>query len=365
MKRNLLISCLLAGSLVSSCSSSHEEEILDREQAAQLKISLTSSNETFKTHNNTKIGNTSENTLTHVAFYVFKESGSLETSIAATSDEISSGDYTISCSTGNKYVYAVTNDAVLFGEVQKGTQFNNFEQMVTKAQTTSPSSPFAMVGKYGDLLELKPSTDGTTPSANFNIDVTRLVGKVTVTLGTEAASKFEIKQFKIVNANPYSNYFLQSSSYKPSDAVEPIKDNYDDYPAFNTWTDKYYIDTYDYVSAGQTAYALENWNSDPRRGNTTCLIIEGLYKGVGASGQNTFYRFNLGGKDVKWAFNRNTHYKVNISDVYEDGYKTEEEAEKPTDGKPTDPLVQDVKINATLQITPWTEKDQDHEIGKE
>lgn len=361
MKKNFLVSCLLVGTIVSSCSSNQEDDILSYEQPTKFNVSLTSSNEVLKTRSNTTKADDSESTLSHVAFYVFKESGSLETSIAATNEQINNGSYTIDCTTGKKYIYAITNDQGLFTEIKKGTQRTDFEARVTKSYLTAPISPLTMVGKYPDLLNLAPSTDGSTPSATIKIDVTRLAGKVTVKLGTEAATKFELKQFKIANANPQSNYFLQQASYKPADAVSPIPGNYTDQPAFNTWTDSYYIDNYAYVANGQTAYALENWNPDPRRGNTTCIIIQGSYKG----GADTYYRFNLGGKAVSWAFNRNTHYQVTISDVYEDGYTDEGKAEKPEDGKPTDPLVQDVKLSATLQITPWVVVNQDDEIGKE
>lgn len=365
MKRNVLFSCLLAGIITSSCTSSNEDVILEEEQATKFNVSLTCSNEKLKTRAGSEVGDASENAINHVAFYVFKESGSLETSVAAGTDQINSGNYTIDCTTGKKYVYTVTNDDVLFGKIKKGTPRNEFEAIVTEAYAQRPVSPFTMVGKYPDLLVLQPTTDESIPSASIEIDVTRLVGKVSVALGTEATAKFELTQFKIINANPYSNYFLQAKSYKSDNSVDPIPGNYDDYPAFNNWTNDYYIDNYAYVTGTQSAYALENWNQDPRRGNTTCIIIEGLYKGPGASGVSSFYRFNLGGKDVKWAFNRNTHYKVTISDVYEDGYSTEGEAEEPIDGKPVDPLVQDVKISANLTITPWTILSQDDEIGKE
>lgn len=358
MKRSFLISCLLAGTIVSSCTTNHEDEILDREQPAQFNVSITSSDVKLKT----RATDPTEEKLDHVAFYVFKKSGSLETSIAAPADQITSKKYTIDCTTGEKHVYAVTNDEALFNKIQKGTHYLDFEKMVTDIYATNPVSPFTMVGKYGETLTLKPSTDGTTVSAEIAIQVTRLVGKATVTLSTEAASKFVLNKFKIVNANPYSNYFLQSISYKPDNKVDPIPGNYESQSDFDKWTDGYYIDTYNYVSADQAAYALENWNSDPRRGNTTCLIIEGSYKGNTA----TYYRFNLGGKEAKWAFNRNTHYKVTINDVYENGYETDKDAEQPDpDGKPTDPLVQDVKLSATLSITPWVDVIQDDEIGKE
>lgn len=364
MKRNVFISCLLASMITSSCTSTQDDVILESEQDTKFSISLTSSNEKFKTRGNGKIGEASESELKHVAFYVFKKSGSLETSVSATPEEISNGSYTVDCTTGDKYVYAITNDSELYQQVAKGIQLNEFEALVTKQFITGPTNPFTMVGKHPDLLTLKPTTDTSIPSQSIQIDVTRLVGKVTVSLSTLAASKFDIVQFKIVNANPYSNYFLKNTSYK-KDAVDPIPNDYTDYPAFNEWTDNYYVDTYAYVQPGAAAYALENWNTDPRRGNTTCIIIEGLYKGEGASGKNTFYRFNLGGKSEKWAFNRNTHYNVNISDVYEDGYTDEKEAEKPNEGKPTDPLVQDVNIEASLQITPWGIVNQNDEIGKE
>lgn len=364
MKFNFLISSLLTGMIVSSCTTNHEDHILDLEQPAKFNVTLTSSNESLKTRTGTEVGTDVENALSHVAFYVFKESGSLEKSVAATTEQIKAGAYNIDCTTGKKYVYAITNDQALFGKVTKGMQQNDFEKMVTEEFKTAPASPFTMVGKHAELLTLLPSTDGTTPSATLTIDVTRLAGKVTVALSELAQAKFTVTGFKIVNANPYSNYFLQTSSYKPESAVTP-NPNYTDHPEFDTWTDTYYNDDYAYVGATEAAYALENWNTDPRRGNTTCIIIEGLYKGEGASGKNTFYRFNLGGKEAKWAFNRNTHYKVTISDVYEDGYETDKEAEKPGESKPTDPLVQDVKLSASLQITPWTVVEQNDEIGKE
>lgn len=363
MKFNFLISSLLTGMIVSSCTTNHEDVILDLEQPAKFNVTLTSNNESLKTRTNTEVGTDLENKLSHVAFYVFKEGGSLEKSVAATTEQIKIGAYNIDCTTGKKYVYAVTNDEALFKSVAKGMQKDDFEAMVTKASETAPASPFTMVGMHTKLLTLQPSTDGTTPSATLTIDVTRLAGKVTVALSDLAKPKFTVTGFKIVNANPYSNYFLQATSYKKyANATDIDPSNETD---FDAWTDKYYKDDYAYVGETEAAYALENWNTDPRRGNTTCIIIEGLYKGEGASGKNTFYRFNLGGKEAKWAFNRNTHYKVTISDVYEDGYETEEKAEQPNGGKPTDPLVQDVKISASLQITPWTVVEQNDEIGKE
>lgn len=364
MKFNFLISSLITGVIVSSCTTNSEDHILEQGQPAKFNVVLTSSNESLKTRTNTEEGTKEENTLSHVAFYVFKESGSLEKSVAATTEQIESGAYNIECTTGKKSVYAITNDKALFGKVTKGMLQKDFEKMITEEFKTAPASPFTMVGKYAELLTLLPSTDGTTPSANIQIDVTRLAGKVTVALSELATTKFTVTGFKIVNANPYSNYFLQTSSYKPEGAVTP-NPNYTDHLGFDTWTNTYYNDSYAYVGATEAAYALENWNTDPRRGNTTCIIIEGKYTGEGASGTNTFYRFNLGGKEAKWAFNRNTHYKVTISDVYEDGYKDETEAENPTDSKPTDPLVQDVKLSASLKITPWTVVEQNDEIGKE
>lgn len=359
MKFNFLISGLLTGMIVSSCTTNHEDHILDEGQTSKFHVTLTSSSESLKTRTGTEVETDLENTLSHVAFYVFKEGGSLEKYVAATNEQISSGAYSIDCTTGKKYVYAVTNDAALFGNVAKGMQKTDFEAMITEAFTTAPASPFTMVGKHTELLTLKPSTDGTTPSATITIDVTRLAGKVTVALSEEAAKKFELKQFKIVNANPYSNYFLQATSSKKGANATQIDPNNE--TEFNTWTDAYYKDNYAYVGATEAAYALENWNTDPRRGNTTCIIIEGSYN----NGANTFYRFNLGGKDTKWAFNRNTHYKVTISDVYEDGYENEDKAQNPDGSKPTDPLVQDVKLSASLQITPWTVVEQNDEIGKE
>ncbi|MGL6179664.1 MAG: fimbrial protein [Tannerellaceae bacterium] len=363
MKFNFLISGLLAGMIVSSCTTNHEEHILDEAQTAKFNVSLTSSNESLKTRTGTEVGTDQENALSHVAFYVFKETGSLEKSVAATAEELASGAYSINCTTGKKYVYAITNDEALFKKVAKGVQKSDFELLVTEAFATAPASPFTMVGKHAELLSLSPSTDGTTPSANVTIDVTRLAGKVTVALSDSAKTKFTVTGFKIVNANPYSNYFLQATSSKEGANATQIDPNNE--AEFDAWTDAYYKDNYAYVGAAEAAYALENWNTDPRRGNTTCIIIEGKYTGEGASGANTFYRVNLGGKEAKWAFNRNTHYKVTISDVYEDGYETEDKAEQPEGTKPTDPLVQDVKLSASLQITPWTVVVQNDEIGKE
>ncbi|MGL5562220.1 MAG: fimbrial protein, partial [Tannerellaceae bacterium] len=166
MKFNFLISGLLAGMIVSSCTTNHEEHILDEAQTAKFNVSLTSSNESLKTRTGTEVGTDQENALSHVAFYVFKETGSLEKSVAATAEELASGAYTINCTTGKKYVYAITNDEALFKKVPKGVQKSDFELLVTEAFTTAPASPFTMVGKHAELLSLSPSTDGTTPSAN-------------------------------------------------------------------------------------------------------------------------------------------------------------------------------------------------------
>ena len=359
MKINFLISSLLTGMIVSSCTTNHEDVILDLEQPAKFNVTLTSNNESLKTRTNTEVGTDLENKLSHVAFYVFKEGGSLEKSVAATPEQIQAGTYNIDCTTGKKFVYAITNDEALFGRVAKGMQKDTFEAMVTEEFKTAPASPFTMVGMHPHLLTLQPSTDGSTPSKTLTIDVTRLAGKVTVALSELAKPKFTVTGFKIVNANPYSNYFLKGTSSKKDANETEIDPNNE--TEFNAWTDDYYKDNYAYVGATEAAYALENWNTDPRRGNTTCIIIEGSFN----NGANTFYRFNLGGKEAKWAFNRNTHYKVTISDVYEDGYETDKEAEKPGESKPTDPLVQDVKISASLQITDWTVVEQNDEIGKE
>lgn len=357
MKCNVLFSSLLAGVMLSSCSSNTEDEILTVDQPSKFNVTLTSSDQVLKTRA-TEEGTETEKQINHVAFYVFKKSGSLEKSIAASSQEITNNAYTIECSTGDKDVYAVTNDPTLYGEIQKGIQKSDFEKRITKQFLSMPASPFAMIGYY-PTLTLTPTTDASTPSKSISIDVTRLVGKVSVSLTEAVKSKFQLVGFKIVNANPYSNYVKQDASYKNYNTIDEIDPNNEN--AFNAWTESYYADGYAQVGPTAAAYAFENWNTDPRRGNTTCIIIEGKYDGKA----NSFYRFNLGGKAVNWAFNRNTHYKVVISNVYESGYETEDKAEQPDGGKPTDPLVQDVKIEATLTITPWDVVDQDDEIGKE
>ncbi|MGL5318082.1 MAG: hypothetical protein ACRC9Q_05245, partial [Bacteroidales bacterium] len=186
-----------------------------------------------------------------------------------------------------------------------------------------------------------------------------------VTLNTTAVSdSFELKSFRVINANPYSYYNKQSSSIKKGSYEETNPENES---LFNSWTDRYYIDTYASPKKGEPAYVFENWNLDPRRGNTTALIIAGIYKGKdNTNTEVTYYRFNLGGKAVRWALNRNTHYKVTITKVHGDGYTDEKETEEgEPGGKPTDPIETEVQITATIEFEPWEISDQNHDIGKD
>lgn len=363
--RNLhlfLIMLLFAG-----CSSTDWTDPETGNSGAVINVTIQKS----RTKANTEVGNDQENSITHLAFYIFKKSGSLEKKYEFKDTGIASDKaYSMLCTSGEKYVYVIANAPAFYEAQEPGIKYTDFALRYTTKQSTNPVSPFVMSGKYrnaetNDLLRLLPNPDNTPSTANIEIALDRLAGKVTVTGSSAVTAKFELKSFRIVNANPYAYYFKQSNSIKLNSFAEEIDPNNE--AAFNNWSGAYYLDNYPQTLPDEAAYAFENWNEDPRRGNTTCIIIGGIYKGVNPANTTiTYYRFNLGGKDVKWAFNRNTHYKVQITHVYEDGYSTEKDAEEATpDGKPTDPLLQDVQISATITIEPWNIVDQSGDIGKE
>ncbi|MGL5317234.1 MAG: fimbrial protein [Bacteroidales bacterium] len=360
--KNLCLCLMLL--VFAACSNTELAEPTPESGNSYINVTL----QNAQTKAGTEVGTTEESKIDHLAFYIFKKSGSLEKKYAFTGADIALGkQYQLTCLNGEKYLYVVANDAALFGKLTLGTQDSVFNKAFTSKQEIAPESPFIMTGKYlnqstGDVLKLVPNPDNTPSTTPVTVSIARLVGKVTLST-TPVESKFELKSFRVINANPFSNYFKKATSFAEG-AVKP-----DNESAFNTWTDGYFVDNYAPVTVKDApAYAFENWNSDPRRGNTTAIIIGGIYKGNDTNNTKvTYYRFNLGGKELKWAFNRNTHYKVTITEVYEEGNLTEDGAEEnnPGGGKPTDPLIQDVIISATVTIEPWAIVEQSGEIGKE
>ncbi|MGL5317232.1 MAG: fimbrial protein, partial [Bacteroidales bacterium] len=147
------------------CSSTDIGEYNPKEIDSYINVSI----QTSQTKASTDSVTIKENAIKHLAFYIFKKSGSLEKKYEFQDENggnISlSTSFNLKCLSGEKYLYVVANAPSLYAKLSLGTNHSQFDTISTEKQLFAPASPFVMTGKGkdpqtgSDILNVKPNPD--------------------------------------------------------------------------------------------------------------------------------------------------------------------------------------------------------------
>lgn len=419
MKQFKLFAVALAALTMFSCQKQEEPGASDVEAGipttATIFLNQTSTPATRAT--TLEAATADEQAIKSATIYIFNATNVLEKTVPFGTDDLTSKKKVINITAGKKLVYATVNipGAQLTDIKDNETSRTAFEQKVLNivniADATNATTGFWMTNNdNGAAVTLNPGIATPTPGNNtVTVNVGRATAKVSVTLIPNVpviGGAFTLSDFRVKDS-PKQSYLMPAKNAEG----KRISPNYS----------KTAITSADYVhgpfvtiATTPSTYAMENINESPRHGNTSYVLIKGVFTptttldtnganpekgvvaadywriqkadksltadyyraaptqaeiiakgGVGAktlpyAGGLSFYSLYIGDNtktdlSEKYAVLRNNFYKIKIIQINGGGWNDETGA---LPGTPGEPIETSTNIEATIAVLPWNVIDQ-------